>query len=373
MPTKNTPSSNSKKDTKKSDVLKTIQDKKIIVQDAAKEAKVSLSSIRNSERQSAKELKKMEKDADVKLKALQKNVKGFADRTRTNITASFDEVDKIRDETRSSYNRFKRTYDAALNSEKTGIVARRNDIADRHEKIKDSLTSVTDLSKKAQERSVEIKKAHYDSTTSRDKIMAVKNRADEIKTEIERTFHLTSDTTMRGALTERKDEIQKAMVFWRSVLITSAVVLVGAIGYLLLHSPSGGFMDTLANRLVYVTPLFLLIALAYRQYNHERRVLEEYAFKAVMAQTLRNYAVLLSENYPDAEKSQDKILDFLLASMSNIYDRSVLDNNSGFFYQLIVGNKNLGAQATLQEGVSEMTQTVSEKTTKQTKKKADVA
>lgn len=351
--------------------LQKLEERKTAVQEIAKAARSSLLSIKNSEKQSTKELQKIEKSADLTYKSFHKEVKDLADKTKGDITSAFIEVDTVRGDAKTSYNRFKRTYHAALNSDKTGIIARRNDIADRHDKIKLLHAGMQGLNKDALAYTGDIKKASENAASDSQQINAVKDRAEEIKTEIEKTFHLTTDNTMRGALTERKDEINDAMKFWRWVLILSAIALVGAIAYLLFHQPEGSFMDNLASRLIYVTPLLLLIALAYRQYNHERRILEEYAFKAVMAQTLRNYAVLLSDNYRDAEKAQDKILNFLLVSMGNIYDRSVLDNQSGFFYQFIVGNKKLGAQATLQEGTLETKQTSKEKiTTTKAKKQA---
>lgn len=335
--------------------------------DLQKEARALLVSIRNAEKQSAKETRRLERDAESIAKSTQKAVRSLSEKTKSDLNHAFKEVDKIRNETRDSYNRFKRTYEAALNNQSTGINARKEDISARYEKIKITQTNINDLAKKSQDRAADIKTAHSKAVSDQDKIAAVQSRADEIKTEIEKTFHLTTDTAMKGALAERRDEIQKAMKFWRWTLLGSVSLLALSIGWLLIHPPIGGFVDALTNRLIYITPLLLVIALAYRQYIHERRVLEEYAFKAVMAQSLRNYAVLLSDNYKDADDAQNKILNFLLTSMGNIYDRSVLDKDAGFFYQLVVGNKNVGAQATIQEGAVE-TKTKSEKVVKQTKK-----
>lgn len=347
-----------------------IQEKKLAIQQSAREAKDALRSIRSSERQSAVELTKIKSAASKAIDSAKNDALSVTTKVKKEVSDAYDEVDGIRDDTRKSYGRFKRSYDAALNGER-GIVARKNDIAARHEKIKVAHSEIDNLNKSALEQAGEIKTAHTDSLADRELVGQVKSRAEEIRTEIEKTYHITIDSAMGGALNVRKNEIQTALVGWTIGLVVSVLLLVGAIGLLIYLSvtstESVNLLEAVTNRLVYLTPLLFVIFMTYRQYSHERRLVEEYAFKAAMAQTLRNYAVLLSDNYKHVPQAEEKIVKFLLDSMGSIYDRSSLDNTSGFFYQLIVGSKQLGAQATIQEGVSEMKETTKLETKKEKK------
>jgi hypothetical protein len=350
--------------------VESIKDKRTVISGAAIEARNALRSIRNSKSQTDTELKKIQANASKDVGSLKAGVATVAVKAKADIKTAFTEVDQTRDETRKSYNKFKRTYDAAMNGER-GINARRDDVIVRHEKIKTVHKDIDDLAGKTRERAADVKNAHATALTDRDEITKVKDRANDIKEEIENTYHITVDAAMGGALNERKIEIQKGLKFWRLALIVSVLILVAAIGVLIAISVQEGgdtnLLEAVTNRLVYLTPLLFVILITYKQYNHERRVIEEYAFKASMAQSLRNYSVLLSDNYKHVSGAEEKILDFLLKSMTNIYDRSSLDNKSGLFYQLIVGSKHLGAQATVQEGTVETEQTTKVETKKQTK------
>ncbi len=276
--------------------VENIKDKKEFIKDAAQDARNTLKSIRNSEKQASERLTKIKDGTDKTLASTEKEVRATAEKVKGNIKELFDEVDGIRNETKTSYGRFKRTYDAALSGER-GIVARKADILLIHDKAKVAHKEIDEIKNEALERSSAIKLAHTESLDDQKVVADIKERASEIKTEIENTYHITIDSAMGGSLNTRKGEIKTTMYFWMSALIFGVGALVTAVAYLIVHPPTGGFVDALGNRLVYLTPLLLVIFMIYRQYSHERRLLEEYAFKAAMAQTLRNYAVLLSDNY----------------------------------------------------------------------------
>lgn len=341
------------------------QEKKGAVRDAATEAKTALNSIRSTEKTSLKELVKIKGDTIKVANGISQDIRNSANKTKSGLDDAYSEVDTVRGETKKLYSRFRRTYDAAMNGT-TGIVARRDDVAKRHDSIKLIHRDVDKLSTEVQGSADGVKSAHAEALADRELVGEVKTRAEEIKTEIERTYHITTDSAMGGALNQRKVEIQKDLRFWRAALLVAIGLLIAAIGLLIYLSGTGqfggqNFGEAVSNRLVYLSPLAFVIFITYRQYGHERRLVEEYAFKSALAQTLRNYAILLSDNYKHVPNGEEDILKFLLGTMTNIYDRTPLDNTSSFFYQLVVGSKHLGAQATVQEGVATEIKTTSAK------------
>ncbi len=310
------------------------------------------------EKQSTTHFDKIKNNSETAAAALKVEIGNVAKSTKGSIKTSFDDVDKIRKDTRESYGNFKRTYIAAMDGSK-GIAARHRNVKIRHENVVTLHTDIKDLTEQSKERAVEIKIAKDASVADAKVVSDIKTRAEDVKQEIENTFHLTVDTALGGSLGARKAEIRGMMIVWASILGLSVTALVIVIG-VLLYEGRANLTEALATRLVYVTPLLLIIFLVYRQFSHERHLLEEYAFKSAMAQTLRSYTLLLSENYKGAE-AEKKTLDFLLGAMKNIYDRSALDHNTGFFYQMIIGNKRAGAEFRVQDGTAEIKQTASQK------------
>jgi len=354
--------------------LESIKDKKASVSQSAQEAKSRLKSIRTIEKKGQAELSKISTDTAKRFNLQSEDISAKAEKIKTTMDASLSDIDAIRSEAKSSYARFNQTYKAAM-AGKNGIAARKNDAVARHEKIRKVHEQVNELGRNTKEKASEVKTAHENSKIDGKQVADIRARAEEIKTEIENTYHIAVDSAMGGALNSRKKEIENLMKFWAWTLLATVFLLIMAIGaliYLSMHPELNGggrtsLLESVTNRLVYLTPLLFVIFLSYKRYTQERRLLEEYAFKASMAQTLRSYTVLLSDNYHNVKGADEKILNFLLNSMTNIYDRSTLDDTSGFFYQLAIGGKHLGAHAIVQEGSSEVKQT----TTKKVKSKTE--
>ncbi|HVI69759.1 MAG TPA: hypothetical protein VM581_04875 [Magnetospirillaceae bacterium] len=335
-----------------------IKDKRIAISNAASGVAKSLKAILALEKRSATHFDKIRTNSETGATTLKTTLDNLANTTKTAISNSLEEVEKDRKETHDSYINFKKTYKAAMDGSK-GIAARKRNVEVHHERVTALHTNIKDLSERSKAHATEVKVARDASVLDAAIVKSVKDRSEEVKKEIENTFQLTIDTALGGSLGARKGEILKIMRAWAVALGVAVVALLAVISFLL-YEGRANLAEAVATRLVYVTPLLFVVFLIYRQYSHERHLLEEYAFKSAMAQTLRNYTVLLSETYKGNE-AERKTLDFLLKAMTSIYDRSALDHNTGFFYQLIIGSRKAGAELTVQDGTTDIKQTASQK------------
>ena len=70
------------------------------------------------------------------------------------------------------------------------------------------------------------------------------------------------------------------------------------------------------------------------QYNKERAIEEEYAFRAAIAETINAYADLLA-NQDDSDKSNDSRQKMLLSAIRQVYAKPVMhkDNISASVYK----------------------------------------
>ena len=128
-----------------------------------------------------------------------------------------------------------------------------------------------------------------------------------------------------------------------SLLIISAAIILA-----LTVSRPTTLVEVLTERLVFITPLVVVAFVASRQFAHERKLLEEYAFKAATAQSLKGYTLLLNEQFKDLPDSRKEILAFTIGAMKNIYERQPLDGKNGR-YHFIAGNKLARIEAKIEE------------------------
>jgi hypothetical protein len=141
--------------------------------------------------------------------------------------------------------------------------------------------------------------------------------------------------------------------------------LIGAaIALILLITKPSSWTQVLTERLGFVTPLVLVAFIAFRQFSQERKLLEEYAFKAATAQALRGYTVLLTEQFKDMPEAKTKILKFAIEAMTAIYDRNPLDQKLAN-YHFIFGSKVARLEAKIDQKFEQIEKKIEEATSEE--------
>ncbi len=276
---------------------------------------------------------------------LTKESQSFKDAAK--IEAS--EIEAIRKNAKDDYNRFSRTYTAATNK-RTGVEAKHakvlklaeeatvnaNEISKNLTKTTNSKTAIADILKVSRNNDKEIASIHAE--------------AKRVKEEIENTYAITLDTTMAGTLVDRRNALKSRTELWEKLYLASIGAIVIAVLVALIWSKPETFIEVVTERLVFVTPLVIVAFVLSRQYGHERKLYEEYAFKAAAAQSLRGYTVLLNSEFKDMPDARQDILKFTIGAMEGIYDREPLVPNPSTMH-LMLGNNLAKFEAKLEEKI----------------------
>jgi hypothetical protein len=167
----------------------------------------------------------------------------------------------------------------------------------------------------------------------------IKESETEIKDKIEeatRLLGLSADAALGGKFSKREIKITKALVWWRVAVILSVVLAIvwAVIVFLCLSIRTDQpYLDFLIN-IIKTSPGFILMGYIMSQYNKERAIEEEYAFRAAISETINAYADLLA-NQDDSDKSNDSRQKMLLSAIRQVYAKPVMqkDNISASVYK----------------------------------------
>jgi len=273
--------------------------------------------------------------------------KSFRDKAQ----AELNSVESLRKDTKRRADRFDRTYRVAMN--------KTNGVEAKHAKIVTLTSDATEKFKEISRNETRTKNASEQiaqlltSSKSKSKtITAVHDEALELSQEIKNTYALTLDATMAGTFIERRDSLKIRTRNWERAYLASIVAIVATIVIALAWNPPGDFIEAITERLVFVTPLVVIAFVLAKQFGHERKLYEEYAFKAAAAQSLRGYTVLLNQQFKDMEPAREHILEFTISAMKNIYDREPLAPSPTITH-LIFGNDMARFEAKIEDKLKE--------------------
>jgi len=271
---------------------------------------------------------------------------------KTDINAVKSETEQIKKDAKKEYNSFKTTYTAATNKT-NGMEVRYSKLVSLHNSARVLENEISKNATKAKNTTTTIVELKDSAKKNEKEIAEVHDRANIVKQEIEDTYSIVIDTTLAGTLVKRKEDLNSRVNLWEWVYIGSLAAIVITILLALTVSRPNSFSQVITERLVFVTPLVLIAFVASRQFAHERKLLEEYAFKAASAQSLRGYTLLLNEQFKDVPGAQGRILEFTVNAMTNIYDRKPLEARLGN-YHFMFGNKMARFEAKIDEKLGEL-------------------
>jgi hypothetical protein len=129
----------------------------------------------------------------------------------------------------------------------------------------------------------------------------VKNKIKEIET----LASFAADVSLGNSFNRRAEQIKKSVKFWRGITFTIAIstVIWILIVFLCLSPTEGDVWSKLLINSIKSLPAFILLGFAMGQYNKERNLEEEYAFKTSVAVTVNAYA----DQVGSAEISPEKV------------------------------------------------------------------
>ena len=174
--------------------------------------------------------------------------------------------------------------------------------------ITDSKNALDDFNSDAASKIAQIK-SDYES---------VSNNAEEVR----KMMGYIADGTLSHSFNKRKEDLSTQITkwFWASVII--AVLAIGwvcAVFFWLSADTGSEWADILING-IKSSPLFFLLGFSISQYQKERNLMEEYAFRESVAVTLTAYL----EQMPEKEDEDKRKL--LISTVERLYTKPVIAN-----------------------------------------------
>lgn len=147
---------------------------------------------------------------------------------------------------------------------------------------------------------------------------SVSNNAEEVR----KMMGYIADGTLSHSFNKRKDDLSKQITkwFWASMIITILAIAWVCVVFFCLSANTGSeWADILING-IKSSPLFLLLGFSISQYQKERNLMEEYAFRESVAVTLTAYL----EQMPEKEDEDKRKM--LISTVEQLYTKPVIAN-----------------------------------------------
>ena len=172
------------------------------------------------------------------------------------------------------------------------------------------------------------KKLNSIITEAKATLDSIAESEDEIQSKTEeakRLLGLSADAALGGRFSQREIKVSKALKWWFIGVCASvsAAIAWAVVVFLCLRTETSlPYLDFFVN-LLKTSPGFVLMGYVMAQYNKERAIQEEYAFRSAIAETISAYADLL-ENQDDADKTNESRQKMLLNAIKQVYSKPVV-------------------------------------------------
>lgn len=183
------------------------------------------------------------------------------------------------------------------------------------EQIKTSNTNITDA-KSALDNFNSDAESKISKITS--DYESVSNNAEEVR----KMMGYIADGTLSHSFNKRKEDLKKSVENWSNTCTWVAVLAIiwVCVVFFKLNADTGNvWADILING-IKSSPLFFLLGFSISQYQKERNLMEEYAFRESVAVTLTAYL----EQMPEKEDEDKRKL--LISTVEQLYTKPVIAN-----------------------------------------------
>lgn len=183
------------------------------------------------------------------------------------------------------------------------------------EQIKTSNTNITDA-KSALDNFNSDAESKISKITS--DYESVSNNAEEVR----KMMGYIADGTLSHSFNKRKEDLKKSVENWSNTCTWVAVLAIiwVCVVFFKLNADTGNvWADILING-IKSSPLFFLLGFSISQYQKERNLMEEYAFRESVAVTLTAYL----EQMPEKEDEDKRKL--LISTVEQLYNKPVIAN-----------------------------------------------
>jgi hypothetical protein len=188
------------------------------------------------------------------------------------------------------------------------------------------------------------------STDASSKISQITSDYDSVSgnaEQVRKMMGYIADGTLSHSFNQRKMDLKKQIWLWLVISIVTVVLAIGwvYVVFAYLGADTGYEWANIIINGIKSSPLFLMLGFALAQYQKERNLLEEYAFRESVAVTLTAYL----EQMPEKEDEDKRKM--LMSTVEQLYTKPVIANKE---YDLLkIDTKDISESAkTLKEVVA---------------------
>ena len=193
-----------------------------------------------------------------------------------------------------------------------------NNIAETRARIINLETTLNNNIKQYQEDFTEIKEQNEGSLEKAEKAEKIMEEMLAKKDEINRLLGQANDGSLGAKFHERQKKIQK----YSYILIVLIIIALGATSYWTFHVfqtyTAQDWMSFVMN-MIRTFPAWFLVWWLIGRYTNERKLQEEYAFKAAVEMSMRNHSELLNDNDKGNQEERATRQIMLQRALENIY------------------------------------------------------
>lgn len=147
-------------------------------------------------------------------------------------------------------------------------------------------------------------------------------RAKELEQTTETQLGVVSNRVLANSFKAQADELKKSvekLFKWLLASVALLFVLTAVIIIWELRSDNDLLSSNLLIKAALTTPIVYYIFFISRQYTRDKRLYDQYSFKATVALSFEAYRKLVKEELGDPAANQEKILNFVINSVTNLY------------------------------------------------------
>lgn len=214
----------------------------------------------------------------------------------------------------------------ALEQKKSGIDQFHGQISEIKQAVENAKLVVEQAVETAQPHELKLKEQEEAIGALKKKIEELKGETEELENTANIQLGRISSQVLANSFNGEVGKLEVSVSSWFKRLTWSIV------GLLFVSAVIVGIQFTREETLLSLnflikasltTPLIYFLYFANHQYNREKRLLEEYRFKAAIALSFEAYRKLIREEITDLsiseEKKQERIIDFIVSSVRSIY------------------------------------------------------
>jgi DNA repair exonuclease SbcCD ATPase subunit len=195
-----------------------------------------------------------------------------------------------------------------INERYETVLKKTDQINDYEERLEDSLSEIEARSERLDEQETDINQLS-------DQISDLLNGA--IAASLDRNF------------TDQKEELESGVRFWKWSTFVAIGVLIGFAVYIFQDiTQVSEFGIGTVSRATLLLPALIGVWFTSKNYSRQRKLMEEYTFKATLAQTLEPSRDVL-ESQLTSDGSDEQLAEFMVASMGQIFQNpsEIVDDN----------------------------------------------